>query len=205
MQLQCLPVGLLSLVIEWLTIAAHTVFLPCRCQTQLLISLQIRQQTHTLMHWGKRTLNSSNTCLPRCNWLDSSWTQRDTIRTCHQEQRGSTQTRTHTHTNWHYTMWISYISKEEEGDQRTYKEGSSHASVVQPAGRQWDGNLATVYGSRNKLLLRFLELSHEEDEFHICMHVFTCLCSCLWQRGRLFEFLIQKKCSTATHISHSLT
>lgn len=118
------------------------IFILCHFQSLALI-FQCKSEANSLM-WRGNTLNSSNTCLARCNWLNHSWAQ---SLLCHRKQRESTLrnlNQPHQQSRW----------KPESVEW----EKLSHSCQPPPPGRQWDGNVATVYGSRNKLLFRFLEL-----------------------------------------------
>lgn len=118
------------------------IFILCHFQSLVLI-FQCKSEANSLM-WRGNTLNSSNTCLARCNWLNHSWAQ---SLLCHRKQRESTLrnlNQPHQQSRW----------KPESVEW----EKLSHSCQPPPPGRQWDGNVATVYGSRNKLLFRFLEL-----------------------------------------------
>lgn len=75
----------------------------------------------------------------------------------------------------HATQFESATSAKEEGNPENIQaQGGwelSRVSHPTPVGRQWDGNMATVYGSRKELLLGFLELSRDQDSSHICIYV----------------------------------
>lgn len=61
------------------------IFILCHFQSLVLI-FQCKSEANSLMCRGN-TLNSSNTCLARCNWLNHSWAQ---SLLCHRKQREST-------------------------------------------------------------------------------------------------------------------
>lgn len=61
------------------------IFILCHFQSLVLI-FQCKSEANSLM-WRGNTLNSSNTCLARCNWLNHSWAQ---SLLCHRKQREST-------------------------------------------------------------------------------------------------------------------
>lgn len=61
------------------------IFILCHFQSLVLI-FQCKSEANSLM-WQGNTLNSSNTCLARCNWLNHSWAQ---SLLCHRKQREST-------------------------------------------------------------------------------------------------------------------
>ena len=91
------------------------------CRNQKQTRPDMRRQTH---------LAAQTPVWPSCNWLNCSWTWRET-----RSDPPSQETT--------LRLWISHISKAEGGNRRTYKEGSSfslsHASAVRPPSRAGSG------------------------------------------------------------------
>lgn len=151
MYVQRFQVGLLSSVAAWLTLNTYSFCIIFQksdfTANQTQTETEVPRQTHFAAQtpvW-RRVIDST----------PSEHGERHNQTLSQEAERvHATQSESATSAKWRETR------EHTTGEALTLQPSTSPPEGRQ-AGRQWDGNAATVYGSRNKLLVPFLELSHD--------------------------------------------